>query len=332
MLIGISFLSSCDDLLPDEMDVFDPDANFVQTEFSPMLGRNTLIENVFNPANSSQPMDFEILNMRSFDGSEAPELNEVFPVQVWTEQYTAEENSLSEILEKRSTQYRKLFSVREHSGDFLMWSEANSSFIKTLPDSGYVFDVSASNTGGSRYYENLRLIPQRERPFEPSVYDPVTGIARESFVHPLSVTNLRGEQSNRRLFTDDIEIYFHKNTDLNLDSNSLTFKFYDKNYNSINPSEFHLTNWSNLVHGFDMEMTDEYVRYKVAYPIPLVEKLSEYTNSSGERAHTVFSYDRLNAGGFNEVASIVFDFSIYEKGHWEIIIVFATESPQFKDN
>ena len=330
ILIAISF-ASCEDFLPDERDVFDPDVGFVQTEFKPLLGRNTLMDNVFNPANSSRPMDFEIFNMRKFDGSPAPELTENFPVVVWEVPYTGEENSLEEIEEKRGIQYRPLFSVREHAGDFLMWSEANSSFVRTLPDSGYVFNVSVTNTGGSRIYENFRLMPQRERPFEPSIYDPYVGVAEEAYVRPLSVSGISGEESGRPLFNDDIEIYFNKNEDMEGVGNTLTFKFLDENFNSIDPANFHLTDWENLVHGFNMELTEEYVRYKVAYPIPLVELNTKYTNSSGERAHVVFSYDRLNAGGFNEVAEIVFDFAIYERGHWEIIIIFPNESPAFED-
>ncbi len=333
-LLGLVLISiSCaEDFLPEELEVFDEDTRFNQTVFRPILGRNNLMNNVFNPANSSRPFDMEIINLRRVDGSPATELTENHPVKVWEKPYLGNETSLEEIEDKRTIENRPLFSIRKHSGDFVMWNGANSSFVKTEPDSGYVFDVEVANAGGNKFFEDMRLIPQRERPYEPSNYDPLLGIAEDEYVRPLSVTNVESDESRFDLSLEDIEIYFNEVEDLSNDFNTLTFKFLDKDYNPIDPDNFNLTDWENLVHGFDMEFTEEYVRYQVAYPIPLVETQTQYTNSTGEQARTVFSYDRINAGGFREVAEIVFEFSIYQSGHWEIIVVFPEENPNFEND
>ena len=334
MLAILCLNASCDSFLPDDLDTFADDTQFVQKIYRPILGRNVLMSNNFNPGNSSRPFSMQIVNLlRAEDGTPATELMEKFPVKIWTKPYTGEETSLEEIELKRTTEYRPLFSIREHSGEFMMWASANSSFVSAEPALGYTFDVEVTNSGGRRYFEDFELIPQRERQYEPSIYDPMVGIAENAFVRPLLVSNVKGEDSGFEITRDDIEIYFNKNENDDIDgSKTLTFRFYDSDYNPIDPAKFNLTNWEQLIHGFDMELTDEYVRYKVAYPIPLVEMVTSYTNSSGEMAHTDFSYDRLNAGGFREVANIEFDFSIYEEGHWEIIVVFTRENPKFEND
>lgn len=322
---------ACESFLPDNLDVLDEDTRFTQTVYKPQLGRNTLMDNNFNPGNSSRPFEMRIVNMRALDGSAAPELIENFPVKVWKKPYLANEKSLKEIEDKRSIEYHTLFSIRDN-GSFIMWSKANSSFVRTLPDSCYVFDVEVKNTGGRKYFKNFKLLPSKERDYEPSIYDPEIGVADNSFVRPLSVDNIKGKNTSYEITEEDIEIYFFENKLLESDEKTLTFKFFDKEYTPIDPANFNLTDWSQLVHGFDMEMTNEHVRYKVAYPIPLIENISKYTNNEGVKAHTVFSYDRLNAGGFREIASLVFDFSIYTEGHWEINIVFSNDSPKFEND
>lgn len=325
------FIASCESLLPDDVDVLDSDARFTKTIFQPQLGRNVLMTNNFNPANSTRPLEMRILNLRRVDGTAAPELTEDFPVKVWKTPYLGTETSLKEIEDKRGIEYRPLFSIR-NNGDFVMWANTNSSFVRTLPDSCYVFDVEVKNSGGKRYFKNFKLLPSRERPYEPSIYDPVSGIAQNSFVNPLSVTNVKGASTSFEINQNDIEIYIRENKDLQGTANTLTFKFFDTNYQPIDPAKFNTTDWASLVHGFDLEKTSQYVRYKVAYPIPLIVNRSKYTNTSGDRVHTVFSYARLNAGGFREVASIVFDFAIFAEGNWEINFVFTKDNPKFDND
>jgi hypothetical protein len=71
--------------------------------------------------------------------------------------------------------------------------------IKAQPDSGYVFDVEMSNSGGRKYFQNMRLMPLRERPYEPSNLDPVTGQGTSISVNPSGINNVgeRGQPMYR---------------------------------------------------------------------------------------------------------------------------------------
>ncbi len=321
---------ACSKNLPDDLDVFGNDTRFTQTIYRPILGRNTLMNNNFTPGNSTRPFNMKIINMVRADGSPAPELKENFPVTVWKEAYTGLEKSLQEIEAKRKIEYYPLFTIGQHSGEMWMWAKANSSFVSCEPDSGYRFDVEVENSGGRRYFRNMRLIPKREIPYEPSIYDPLTGVAPNSFTRPISVTNFRSEGNRFEMGINDVKIFFNKNTEPNA-GRSLTFRFFDSNYVPIDPAKFNQTNWAALVHGFNMEKTATYVKYDVAYPIPLTISNTKYTNLAGNLAHTQFTYDRINSGGFREVANMVFDFAIYEEGAWEIVIVFA-DRPRFEND
>jgi hypothetical protein len=213
-----------------------------------------------------------------------------------------------------------------------MWSSANSSFVRSAPDPGYAFDVKVSNSGGVRYFRNLTLAPFRERPYEPSIYDPVTGLAALPYVSPLFISNMIGDSSQLNLTLKDVQVYFHKDTaTAKSDVNTLTFKFLDSSYHPIDPAKFNLTNWATLVHGFNMQQTSEYVRYDVAYPIPLINYPTIYTSTDGTMANTVFSYNRIGYGGFRQTATMTFDFAIYDPGNWEIDFVFPGDSPRFRN-
>jgi hypothetical protein len=79
--------SGCKKGLPEDRESIGLDTRFTQTVYSPVLGRNTLFsDNLFVGA-SSQPLNFKILNMRTRDGSPAPELTKNTPVQVWSQPY-----------------------------------------------------------------------------------------------------------------------------------------------------------------------------------------------------------------------------------------------------
>lgn len=329
-VIGMMLLicvSGCKKNLPYDQDSLSTDTRFTQTVYTPVLGRNTLFSDNFFAGNSSQPLTFKIVNMRTRFGLAAPELTETFPVKVWTKAYTGEEKSIEEIEAKRKEENHPLFEVREHSGQFLMYSKATSNFIKTQPDSGYVFDVEVSNSGGRKYFRDLKLMPFKERAFEPSVVDPITGLTQYVGISPSATINMRGEKTNRYLGGSyDIGVIFEK---MPGNGNSLTFKFVDSLYNPINPNKFNLTNWSKLVHGFNMVKTDDSVKYDVAYPIPLTSLRTPYTNSSGDKARVSFSYDRQGFGNVREVAYLFLDFAIFEKGNWKITFWFRRESPKF---
>ena len=329
-------LGSCvDKFLPSDLDSLGIDSRFTQTDYRPVLGRNTLMNNNFNAGNASQPLNFKIINLRKTNGEPAPELTENFPVQVWERPYLGNETSLEEIESKRKIEYHPLFDIRQHNGAFEMWAAANSSFVRTAPDSGYVFDVEVSNSGGRRYFKDMRLIPLKERPYEPSNLDEITGGATQAFVRPTRVSNMRGHRTSNYLGTGSVEVYFRKAVDENGnhigDGNSIKLMFRDSLNQSIDPNKFALTKWEELVHGFQMEKNSEYVKYQVAYPIPLITYRTKYTTTDGSRAQLNFKYERLGYGGRREEALLGMDLAIYEKGDWEVIFRFTGESPKFEN-
>ena len=334
--MGGCVLQSCvDNFLPESLDSFDKDAAFTQTMYRPVLGRDNVASDNFSAGNSTQPLTFTISRVVRHDGSEAPELTDEFPVRVWKSPYLGTETSLEEIEAKRGYENRSLLQVRKHSGEVILWANARSSFVKCDPDSGYIFDIRAVNSGGWKEYTGFRLIPKRERDYEPTNMDELTGVITEDFVHPLSVQGMYKEGTScffGVMNEEDIKVYFRENLENTSKDNTLTFRFMTKDYEPISPRKFSKTDWTNLLHGFDMEMTDDYVRYKVAYPIPLNELPTRYTNKEGDKAHVVFAYDRLMRGTYRVRASMAFDFAIYKEGHWDIIFVFSGGNPEFRDN
>lgn len=328
-------MSCVGNFLPDNLDAFDKDATFTTTVYRPFLGRTNVISNNFNAGNSTQPLTFTLTSITHKDGSPAPELTETFPVRVWKTPYMGTEKSLEEINAKRGYENRSLFQVRQHSGETILWEDANSSFVRCNPDSGYVFSVKVENSGGWNEYKNLRLIPEREQDYEPNNMDPATGIVTQDYVNPTSVRNVFSEDNTSffgRLGPEDVHVYFREVKEDVSSVPTLTFRFMTKDYQPIDPGKFSGTDWTNLIHGFNMRKTDEYVRYDVAYPIPLYTLPSKYTNKDGSKAHVSFKYDRLMYGTRRITASIDFDFAIYKEGHWEILFVFDGGTPEFRDN
>ena len=328
VLVMVTVVTSCTKNLPDERLSIASDSKYLRTEFHPVLGRNTLFTNIFQYGNSSRPLDFKIVNMRTFSGDPAPELTTKYPVLVWKKVYDGTEKSIQEIEDKRSIEYHPLFEIRPHSGDLFMWAAANSNMIKAQPDSGYVFDVEMSNSGGRRYFQNLRVMPLRERPFEPSNLDPITGQGTSVSVNPTGVF-IKGVRDQQTLNTrDDVQVLFQK---VGI-GNSLTFRFIDTLSNTIDPNKFADTDWENLVHGFNMQKTNTEVKYQVAYPIPLTGHPTKYTTLSGEQARTVFKFSRIGFGGVLERNYLAFNFNIYEPGDWIITFWFKRDKPDFDND
>lgn len=317
--------AGCKKLLPTDRDTFNTEARFTQTIYKPVMGRTTLMSDNFDSQSSSLPLTFKIVNPRNSDGQIAVDLIKKYDVLVWKKAYSGTEKSLQEIEDKRVIEQHPLFEIREHSGEFIMWAAANSRNLSSLPDSGYTFDVEVSNNGGRRYFNNLKLQPYKERGFEPNSIDPVTGASANAPIRPNILTNMKGERTASNLTSNDVTILAHKMGE----GNSLTFKFKDSVANDIDPGKFNLTQWNKLVHGFNMQKTSTYVRYDVAYPIPLVEFPTAYTSVDGKQAAVRFAYDRLGFGGLKEVSEMIFNFSIYEKGDWEIVFYFNRDNPKF---
>ncbi len=324
---GSLLFLSCKKNLPDARLSLSNDTQFTQYIYQPVLGRNTLFTNNFQYGNSSRPLDFKIVNMRTFTGEPAPELTNFYPVTVWKSAYDGTEKSLAEIEAKRTTENHQLFEIRPHSGEFLMWGAANSNMIKAQPDSGYVFDVEMSNSGGRKYFQKFRLMPLRERPYEPSNLDPITGQATSVSVNPTGM-NITGIRSGQPLSSSDVQVLFNKVGN----GNSLKFKFVDTLFNPINPDKFAATDWSNVVHGFNMVKDASGVKYDVAYPIPCTSYPTKYTTSSGDQARAVFRFNRQAFGNVQQQCFIALNFNIYQKGDWEIIFWFKRDKPKFDND
>ena len=332
MAAVIVTLASCKKYLPEDRDTVGVDSQFTQTVYEPVLGRNTLFSGNFFQGSTSFPSTFKIVNPRKRNGEPAPELTDVFPVKVWKTAYTGDEKSIAEIEAKREIQNRPLFEVFPHSGQFNMWAEAKANFMKTQPDSCYLFDVELSNSGGRRYYRDMILKPLKERPYEPSNYDAVSGQTLTNGIRP-SRGNIKGITSNRYLGGFDIDVYIRKRLDDASPSNTLRFMFLDSLYKPMDPALFSSTDWANLVHGFNMKMTATDVTYDVAYPIPLAAIPTRYTVQGFPGFASVnFTYPRLGFGGFRDDGLIGLDFAIYEPGDWEIVFAFKTDNPKFTND
>ncbi len=323
---------SCKKYLPQERETVGMDSQYTIDLYQPVLGRTTFFTDNFYQGSTTYPSSFKIVNPRRRNGDPAPELTDVFPVMVWKKAYTGDEKSIAEIESKREKQYRPIFEIGPHSGAFTMWAESKSSFIRTQPDSGYLFDVELSNSGGRRYYRNMRLMPLKERPYEPSNYNTTTGQPVSNGVTPSVVSSIKGVATNRYLSYNDIDVYIRKIIKPGVPSgNTLTFRFLDTLFNPIDPSLFSATDWDNLVHGFEKVKTASGVTYKMVYPVPAVEIPTRYTTSDGRRAKVRFSYNRLGYGASRETAVLGLDFAIYEGGDWEIVFAFKNDNPKFSN-
>lgn len=331
LFLGLAVLVvlGCKKNFPDVRESIGIDSRFTNTVYEPVLGRNTLFTNNFFVGASSQPLDFKIINLRRRDGSAAPELTTPVPVYVWKKPYQGDEKTLEEVEAKRVVEYHPVFEVREHSGQFLMWAN-KSPLIKTQPDSGYVFDVEMSNRGGRRYFRDMKLKPLKDRPFEPSNRNPLTGMELSTGVRPSMVFNMIGEKTGNYIY--DVEVYIFKDPSVDQSKKSLTIEVVDSLYNPINPDLFRLTDWKNAIHGFNMTKTATTVKYDVAYPIPLINYQTKYTNPEGTRSRLMLSYDRISFAGLREVAGLYLDFAIYEEGPWVIRMRFAGETPKFSND
>lgn len=323
---------SCKKYLPEDRETVGPDSQFTKTSYEPVLGRNTLFSDNFYEGSTTFPATFKIVNPRRRNGDAAPELTDIFPVTVWKKPYIGDEKSLAEIEEKRETQYRPLFEMFPNSGQLVMWAEAKSNFIRTQPDSGYLFDVELTNSGGRRFYRDLVLKPLKERPYEPSNYDPINGQSLSNGISSARI-RIKGVGKERYLSRADVDVFIRKRTDEKTGANTLRFMFLDSLYHPMDPKLFSSTDWDHLVHGFNMRISDTDVVYDVAYPIPLAEVPTRYTAPGFSGFASVnFTFPRLGFGGFRDDGLIGLDFAIYEPGDWEIVFAFKTDTPKFTND
>ena len=141
--------------------------------------------------------------------------------------------------------------------------------------------------------------------------------------------NVYGDSTLTLMNTSTVDVWFNKKGE----GSSLTFKFLDRMLNPIPLSKFKDTDWKNLLHGFNPKFAADSseVRYEVEYPIPLVPTISTKWNS-GENATSVFAYSRKAFGGVVQNSSIQLNYSIFERGDWEIIFYFSDEAPLFTND
>jgi hypothetical protein len=331
LLLGALSFSACKSFIPESIDALGDDVNYMVKEYTPTLGRKTIYENAANVSNtSSLPLTFKLVNVRSVDGSPASELTDKFPVKVWKENYTGEETSIAEIESKREIEYHSIFEVSEKSGNILFWDYGNSNWIKTQPDSCYIFDVEISNSGGRKYARNLRLKPFKERPYQPSQYNVESGLATRAALSPSYIYNLEGEETGDFIF--DVEVFVFKDIENTAPGGTLSISVLDSMNNTIDIRKFKDTNWKTMIHGFNHRFEGDKAVYDVAYPIPLVQYPTKYTTTDGNLARINLRYNRLGFGGFLSQSQLGFDFAIYEEGHWEIQFRFRGETPKFDND
>lgn len=351
MLAASIFIGGCEKVLdlPEEKEFISENINYGSRILEPIIGRNNLMGQ-FNSDNSSLPLRFEIVNARYGDGRPVTDLFEVRPTYVWTTAYDGDETSLEEIEAKRKLEDRPLFEVRE-SGQFILWASATDELIEPRPtDSNTLvqdirhFDLRVSNSGGEVYLADFQLIPWRERPYFPdNDINPYTGDPAPDPADPLNpnkqdyirprLSGVVGALSNNVLVSNnnqkDVVVYIRPFEGGN--GHNLRFRFMGPDSTFMNPDVFNETKWNELVHGFNIQKTDEYVQYDVAYPIPLVQTQTRYTNSNGSNASIDIRYSRRGFGGGLIYASFGLDFSIFRPGDWEIVFHFRNELPKFED-
>lgn len=335
ILILLLFIS-CRKWAPDDLDYLSARAVYNQTVFAPIMGRTTLYSQIFNTDNSSTPIQFKILNVRIKKTGEAvTDLDQTVDALVWKQAYTGYETSLDEINAKRTIEKHTVWEIRPESGDFVLWSATG---LRAQPDSGYLFDVEATNSGGKNVYKDMSLMPLSEQPYSPYEYDPVTGLQKATYPntndssifvlqynHP-GISNITNDDNNLDLKSDSVRVLFHKAGN----GHSVTFKFMDKDSLPIDPAQFNLTPWDSLMHGFDIQRTTTGVTYQVAYPIPLMRYKTRFTNGDGSQAYVKFSFTRVGFGNLRETGSMDLSFNIYQEGDWEIIFYFRN-NPRFRD-
>jgi len=312
LLTSLSFTISCKRNFPEEREAFSLDMDFTSKAYFPVLGRNTVYNQNFNNGNSSLPLSYRITEVRDYEGKPALELLKLFPVTRWVERYTGMEQSLAEIRAKRDTVMSPLWEIGEHNGSFTMWEAARSHIVKAFPDSGYVFDVEVSSSGGRRYFKNLKLRPLPEQ---------------SSSLSPIKY-NLLGD-STRTQMSSGINVWFNKVGN----GSTLTFKMLDPKLNPISLGKFNTTKWDDLVHGFNKRFSKDSssITYDVAYPIPLVKSVVSKYTEKGE-ASVPFTFERLSFGGYRLNYMLGLLFTIYEPGDWEVIIYFSEEAPLFTND
>lgn len=350
LLGSCSLFAACKETfeLPADRDFISENITYENKVIQPIIGRDNIHTGLLLD-NSTLPLKFEIINPRYGDGTPYTDVFQKAPTYEWIAEYDGKEKSLAEIEAKRHLVEKPYFEVDEY-GRFIMYGSSTNETVAPRPADTVVktqdvrfFDLKVSNSGGFQIIKDLQLIPWRQRDYSPD-YDmnPYTGgvapdprnpkdPSKREYLKPSWFSNIIGANSNTNLKNDD------KQTDLVVfirrfeggNGKSLRFRFLNPDSSAINPAKFNETKWDLLVHGFNKQMTSEYVQYDVAYPIPLTSIRTDY--NSGSNARVVFKYSRTGMGGTLTYGEMGLDFRIFKPGDWEIVFMFRRESPKFED-
>lgn len=349
-VLAILVFSGCKKLynLPEPQEYLSKNIGYDNKIIEPVLGRWNL-HGGFRSDNSSFPMQFEIVNARYGDGRKVTDLFQRQMAYEWTALYDGKETSLEQINAKRKLVEHALFEVRS-SGEFITWPTSSNELITPRPvDSTNLaqdtrfFDLKIiSKTGAVVMLKDFQFRPWRERPYSPSDdINPFTGeinrdpkapkdLNRRNYIRP-RMDNIVGVKTRKILRSDDdvkdAVVYIRKFEGGN--GHKLRFKFLNTDSLPMNPGVFNETKWDFLVHGFNKEVTNEYVQYDVAYPIPLTNYGTRYTDAGNARVE--FRYSRRGFGGGLTYGMIGLDFKIFREGDWEIVFHFKNDTPKFED-
>lgn len=322
-------------LLPEEKDHLSNNMNYTTETFIANLGKTNVFINVFNADYSTQPLEFTIENVRKGDKQPAPFLRDLVDTRQWKTWYNGTEKTIAEIEAKTFVQKRPILDIRPNSGEIIFW---NVDSFK-VPYDMYYFDVRVKNKGGERLFTNLTLDLRRPKPYEPYIYDDITGIQKPlnsgGVVKAHDVRNLRDYQQ-RVLTKDSVDVYFVKTGNA---KNTVSFRFFNRDSTVIPLTVFDMQRWDSLYYyspmadirvkfGFNQRFDRDstIVTYDIPNPFPVL------TDVSGglDMASLYFDYKRVNFGR-QELGFVAVRFAILEPGEWTVAVKFR-QTPKFEDD
>lgn len=337
IVLALFSLTGCyKNLVPKEQDYFSNNMNYSQSSFQVNLGRTNVFSFIFNADHSTEPLTFDIENVRhAADSSAAPELTQLISVREWKQYYSGMEKSVAEIDAKRDTTQRPVLDIRPHSGEIFFWNTDSGQVKPGI----YYFDVRVKNGGGQKVFQNMKLDVRLPRPYDPYEYDDRTGIRfpanKGGLLHPSNVYGVT-DLLNRNLPKDSINVYLVKSGN---SSNALSIEFFDKDSLPIPLSRFNTVRWDSLQYysaaaginvpfAFNRKMSSDstVVTFDIPNPYPVLAD----TWGSAERSSITFTYSRVHYGQRLD-AGIGFNFAVFQPGNWTLIFKFK-QNPKFADD
>lgn len=335
-LIALLAATGCyKNLVPKEQDYFSNNMNYSQNSFQVNLGRTNVFSFIFNADHSTEPLNFDIENVRNADSTAAPQLTKLVAVREWKQYYSGMEKSVAEIDAKRDTAQRPILDIRPHSGEIFFWNTDSNQVKPGI----YYFDVRVKNGGGEKVFHNMILDVRYPHPYDPYEFDDRTGIRfpanKGGLLHPSNVYGVN-DLLNRNLPRDSINVYLVKSGN---SSNSLSIEFFNKDSLPIPLSKFNTVVWDSLQYysaaagtsvpfAFNRKMNSDstIVTYDIPNPYPVLAD----TWGSAERSSITFTYSRVHFGQRQD-AGIGFSFAVFEPGNWKLIFKFR-QNPKFADD